>query len=171
MSRIIVAALALLLASTASAQEPAPLSCRWYANDGYWGTRYSPPHCWRHKRWPSAHRRLPHRHGYVPPPAHDGAACHPLLAATGEQAQSKENAETKALTAWQGRVRFHYGERFIDIANAKDPRVACSPSSVADTVGGKIQDKLLGVSHYRCEIAARPCRAEPKRMRRDRDDE
>jgi hypothetical protein len=35
----------------ASASEPEPLGCRWYANDLYWGARYRPPECRRWHRW------------------------------------------------------------------------------------------------------------------------
>jgi hypothetical protein len=113
---------------------------------------------------PGQGRRLPYRFRYVPKTISSAtdAYCHRLIEATGEQAQSKDNAEERALRAWQGRVRFHFGEKYLDFGNARDKRITCSPSSVSDTVGGKIQEKLLGVSHYRCEISARPCR-EPAR--------
>jgi hypothetical protein len=125
-------------------------NCFWY------GT-----HCrgWR----PRAQQR------HAQPSIDSDVVCHRLTEATGEQAQSKEAAEERALRAWQGRVRFHFGERFIAFDNARDARIACSPSSVADTVGGKIQDKLLGISHFRCEISARPCRAPARKVNRGDD--
>jgi hypothetical protein len=64
-------------------------------------------------------------------------------------------------------VRFRYGERYIQFENARDARIVCSPSSVADTVGGKIQEKLLNISHFRCELSARPCRAQPQKIEND----
>lgn len=142
-------------------------------NDLYWGRyhcggRYREEGCdaWRRRQ---RYARYRHRRHRAVAPRDPGAVCHPLTAATGEQAQSEDSAQTLALRSWQGRVRFHYGERFIALETARDVRIACSPSSVADTVGGKLQDKLLGISHFRCEISGRPCRAEAKPLQRDDD--
>ncbi len=131
-------------------------NCFWYGADcPGWARRY------RHRKW--------HATPSAPASIDSGVTCHRRTEATGEQAQSKDAAEERALRAWQGRVRFHFGERFLDFGNARDAKIACSPSSVADTVGGKIQDKLLGISHYRCEISARPCRAPARKVNRGED--
>ena len=126
-------------------------NCYWYGID-----------CPGQRRW-----RHYHRPAVVYSNGESDNYCHRLIEATGEQAQSKDNAEERALRAWQGRVRFHFGEKYLSFENARDKKITCSPSSVADTVGGKIQDKLLGISHFRCELSARPCRAPARKVDRE----
>lgn len=129
-------------------------NCFWYGRN-----------CPGQRRW-----RHYHRPAVTYSNGESDAYCHRLIEATGDQAQSRDNAENLALRTWQGRVRFHFGEKYIDFGNARDKKITCSPSSVADTVGGKIQDKLLGISHFRCELSARPCRAPARRVNKDAED-
>lgn len=154
--------------TSAPAQEPQPFTYRWYKKDAYWsqfycGGRYRPEGCNRYRRWRRHHRPTVYSNG-----ASD-TYCHRLIEATGDQAQSKDSAENLALRTWQGRVRFHFGEKYLSFENARDKKITCSPSSVADTVGGKIQDKLLGISHFRCELSARPCRAPARKLGKEDD--
>lgn len=161
--------LALLLLSlsltTASADWPRDaFTCRAYRADLYWH-EWAREHCrdyrWRYRQ---RSRQAYRQHTY----AHEDG-CRRVIESTGEQAQSKDNAEALALRNWQGRVRFHYGEKFIQFENARDRKITCSASSVADTVGGKIQEKLMGVSHFRCELSARPCAAPARNISRGDD--
>lgn len=140
-------------------------SCRAYRADLYWH-QWARENC-RGYRWRQHHqaRAYYQRRNYND----DDGVCRRVIDATGEQAQSKDSAEALALRNWQGRVRFHFGEKFIVFENARDRKITCSASSVADTVGGKIQEKLLGVSHYRCELSARPCAAPARTIGRGED--
>jgi len=130
-------------------------NCFWFGED-----------CPGTRRWRHRHYRAPVK---VYSNGETDAFCHRLIETTGEQAQSKDNAEAFALRSWQGRVRFHFGEKYLNFENARDKRLTCSPSSVADTVGGKIGEKLLGISHFRCELSARPCRAPARKISKNED--
>jgi len=92
----------------------------------------------------------------------EGPGCLGVVKAVGDERQSMEKAKEAASRAWAGHVRFHYGEKFIDEGNAVGVRFTCSRSSVNDTVLGKIQESA-GITHTRCQIEARPCRAQAER--------
>jgi len=96
-----------------------------------------------------------------------GPICAGLVVATGEKALSEENAQIFAMRIWRGQVAFRYGESYTDFHRALHPRVHCAPVGIADTITGKIKEKLLGVTHWRCELSARPCRGRPEAVQRD----
>jgi hypothetical protein len=48
-----------------------------------------------------------------------------------------------------------------------NPRKHCAPVGIADTITGKIREKLLGVTHWRCRLWARPCKGRPEAVERD----
>lgn len=96
-----------------------------------------------------------------------GAICAGLVVATGERAQSVENAQIFALRIWRGQVAFRYGESYTDFHKAMRPQVHCAPVGIADSISGKISEKFLGVTHYRCELRGIPCRGRPEAVQRD----
>lgn len=130
-------------------------NCRAYRSDLYWQS-WARKHCRGWRRWK--------RHGtttrYVVRSRGD-ALCQPVTEATGEQAQREDTARESALTAWRGRVRFKYGERYTDFDHARDKRVGCAPSSVPDAYRDQKLPPL-----FRCELIAKPCRVEAKRIGR-----
>ena len=162
MIRITTITIVAAAAIAPAAAEPEAFSYHWYKRDVYWGKfycggRYHPEGCetWRWRRWRAQQ-----------PQGLDEPLCHDRTEATGDQAQSEENAEALALRSWRGRVRFKYGEIYTAFEYAKDPKIVCAPSDVADTVGGKIS-KLAGISHWRCELSAKPCRPQPRKVEKD----
>ena len=93
--------------------------------------------------------------------------CMDVVTAVGEKAVSEENAEIFALRIWRSQVAFRYGESYTDFHRALHPRRHCSPVGIADTITGKIKEKWLGVTHWRCELSARPCKGRPEAVERD----
>ncbi len=111
------------------------------------------------------YNRRPEVRGYLyRAPTFDtsGPGCLNIVKAVGDERQSIEKAKEAASRAWAGHVRFHYGEKYIDEGNAVGVRFTCSRSSVNDTVLGKIQESA-GITHSRCQIEARPCRAQAEK--------
>jgi hypothetical protein len=135
-------------------------SCRALRQDLYWHN-WARRHC-RGYNWRKYHAR---HHRYVAP---SDPTCHRLISATGGAAQSDESAKSRALLAWQAEVAFHFGDRYLNISEAKDATIACAQAGVPDTVGSKIQD-FIGVGHVRCHITARPCRVEARPLNKDDD--
>ena len=80
-----------------------------------------------------------------------GNECRDRRRVVGDQGLSTALAQGQADKAWQQDVRFYMGERFMDIKNAEGVRYECSRSSVGET---------LGQTFHRCEVSARPCRAQ-----------
>jgi hypothetical protein len=78
--------------------------------------------------------------------------CRDLRRAVGDQHLTVEGAKKAANDAWAGAVRFHLGEKFMDLANARHIIYTCSRSSIKE--GGVT---TLGQSLTRCEIEAQPC--------------
>jgi hypothetical protein len=68
----------------------------------------------------------------------------------GTQWIGTEGAMDAARKDWMERVRYDYGESFIDMTNAKDFYSRCGRVSIGE-VAGQVT--------YRCEILARPCKA------------
>lgn len=150
-----VGAVVVLLAGSAQADWPHDaFNCKAYRADLIWQA-WARKHCPRY-RWRRV-QQVPYGSG--------DALCHGVIIATGDQAQSTKVATENAIVAWQGRVRFRFGERYIDINYArgqtgKDPEVVCSQSSVPDALRDKTNPTL-----YRCELSAAPCRAVPKKLK------
>ena len=79
-----------------------------------------------------------------------GDRCRDLRRVVGDQGLSIALAQGQADKSWAADVRFHLGERFMDISNAEGVTYECSRSSVGET---------LGQTFHRCQISARPCKA------------
>ncbi|MDP1907949.1 MAG: hypothetical protein Q8K85_06585 [Hyphomicrobium sp.] len=75
--------------------------------------------------------------------------CAEKVRGLGTQWIGTEGAMDAAKKDWMERVRYDYGESFLDMGNAKDFISRCSRVSIGET---------LGQVMYRCEIVARPCK-------------
>jgi hypothetical protein len=67
----------------------------------------------------------------------------------GTQWIGTEGAMDAAKKDWMERVRYDYGESYLDMGNSKDFVSRCGRVSVGETMGQVL---------YRCEIVARPCK-------------
>lgn len=76
----------------------------------------------------------------------------------GDERLSEDKAKDAAAKAWTALVRFHHGEKFMDLNFAREVKYTCARSSVNDTFLGKAAE-AVGQNHMRCEIEARPCKA------------
>ena len=81
-----------------------------------------------------------------------GDGCRDIRRAVGDQHLTVDGAKKAANDAWAGTVRFHLGEKFMDLSNARHIVYTCSRSSIKE--GGVT---TLGQSLTRCEIEAQPC--------------
>lgn len=81
-----------------------------------------------------------------------GHLCRDTRRAVGDQHLTVEGAKKAANDAWAGAVRFHLGEKFMDLSNARHIVYTCSRSSIKE--GGVT---TLGQTLTRCEIEATPC--------------
>ena len=70
----------------------------------------------------------------------------------GDQHLTVDGAKKAANDAWAGTVRFHLGEKYMDLSNARRVVYTCSRSSIKE--GGVT---TLGQTFTRCEIEALPC--------------
>lgn len=115
---------------------------------------YRPAYAWDVHQWREVRHR---RRNWKPePPPYRGreeGRCWPFLVAVGEQHVSLGGAQEKARDMFSATARWRIGERAMDFNNARDATYECSRSSVGSVVGQVF---------YRCEVKARPCRAELK---------
>ena len=83
--------------------------------------------------------------------------CRDTRKAVGDQHLTVDGAKKAANDAWAGTVRFHLGEKFMDLNNAARIIYTCSRSSIKEA-GASVT--TLGQAFTRCEIAAQPCEAQ-----------
>jgi len=158
---LLFAAAVMLVPGQAQAQE----SGRWahrvvgYNQDGT--ARYarvycrSDGQCYRPRRHARHYYRSPTRvYSYERRAAveEDRALCRDIRRAVGDQHLTVEGAKKAANDAWAGTVRFHLGEKYMDLGTARHIVYTCSRSSIKE--GGVT---TLGQSLTRCEIEAQPC--------------
>jgi len=91
--------------------------------------------------------------------------CKPAVRVVGIEAHSEEIARQRAIAQWSANARFQFGERYMDIVNARSKRFMCSRSTVPG-VGLASEFKegaanLLGktADGIRCQVIATPCSA------------
>jgi hypothetical protein len=150
---IVIIALALLVpVGPAQAQDAA---------DSLWANKVIRKQHWRERRARLERQRYLERrrydarvYGYVRRDDDDdrdrGDRCRDMRRVVGDQGLSASLAQGQADKSWAADVRFHLGERYMDIANAEDIKYECSRSSVGET---------LGQTFHRCQISAKPCKA------------
>lgn len=90
-----------------------------------------------------------------------GRECRDVRRAVGDQHLTVDGAKKAANDAWAGTVRFHLGEKYMDLSNARHVIYTCSRSSIKE--GGVT---TLGQTLTRCEIEGQPCH--PRREREER---
>ena len=76
-------------------------------------------------------------------------SCLKPVSVVGSQYLNDAGAEDSAKKGWAEAVRFHHGEAFMDMANARDYARRCTRSSIGE---------VAGQVFFRCEITATPCR-------------
>ena len=74
-----------------------------------------------------------------------------LVRGLGTQWIGTEGALSAAKKDWMERVRYDHGETYLDLTHAEDVENRCGRVSIGEVVGQVT---------YRCEIMARPCKAE-----------
>jgi hypothetical protein len=111
--------------------------------------------CYRPRRHAHTHPSATRVYGYVRREGGDeggGNVCRDVRRAVGDQHLTVDGAKKAANDAWAGTVRFHLGEKYMDLSNARHIVYTCSRSSIKE--GGVT---TLGQSLTRCEIEAQPC--------------
>jgi hypothetical protein len=118
------------------------------------------------------HRHKHHRSGTTRRDATGDVHCWPHVEAYSTEANSDDGAWKDAQRNWENQTRAMYGERWLNVENAKDIERQCWVSSgnqsvagrVSETVGNMVQratgnDGGLDGRKHRCRIMARPCQA------------
>jgi hypothetical protein len=114
--------------------------------------------CYRPRRYAATHRDATRVYSYERREerreeiAETGHTCRDIRRAVGDQHLTVDGAKKAANDSWAGTVRFHLGEKFMDLSNARHIVYTCSRSSIKE--GGVT---TLGQSLTRCEIEAQPC--------------
>lgn len=101
------------------------------------------------------------------------ALCLDIQRNVGDERPDEDEAKFTASRRWAALVRFHHGEKFMDLNHARDIRYVCTRSSVHDMAPTERYERderderyergerrePVGRLHMRCEIVARPCPA------------
>src|SRR5262245_56962405 len=91
-----------------------------------------------------------------------GRGCRDTRTAVGDQHLTPEGAKKAANDAWAAAVRFHLGEKYMSLDNARHLIYTCSRSSIKEP-----SVTTLGQQLTRCELRAQPCAPLPDVERRD----
>jgi hypothetical protein len=109
--------------------------------------------CYRPRRQAQAPGNPARVYGFVQRQNFDDfGTCREVRRAVGDQHLTVDGAKKAANDAWAGTVRFHLGEKFMDLGNARQVSYTCSRSSIKE--GGVT---TLGQTLTRCELEAQPC--------------
>ncbi len=127
--------------------------CARYAWDGSClRYRYQRRHIYRPAYRGPESRYADLRYYAAPREDSDERRCRDIRRAVGDQHLTVDGAKKAANDSWAGTVRFHLGEKFMDLSNARSLVYTCSRSSIKE--GGVT---TLGQTLTRCELEARPC--------------
>lgn len=77
--------------------------------------------------------------------------CKDKVRGVGTQWVGEQGALDAAKKDWMERVRYDLGETYLDMSHAEDFIKRCGRTSIGEVAGQVL---------YRCEIIARPCKAE-----------
>jgi hypothetical protein len=116
---------------------------------------YDSGRCYRPKRTVRHYRTTPQTETYERERRvadDDRGTCRETRRAVGDQHLTMDGAKKAANDSWAGTVRFHLGEKYMDLANARHIVYTCSRSSIKE--GGVT---TLGQTLTRCEVEAQPC--------------
>lgn len=96
---------------------------------------------------------------YRPPQVALQDGCAASVRVVGPDAWTQRGAAIKARRAWVSQVRFDLGERFADLARAKEVDVSCVRASTNESTVGKVGKAFVGplAVRDRCVVVARPC--------------
>jgi hypothetical protein len=119
--------------------------------------------CYRPRRYARNYNNGTRVYGYVQRESEDFGACREIRRVVGDQHLTVDGAKKAANDAWAGAVRFHLGEKFMDLNNARHITYTCSRSSIKE--GGVT---TLGQSLNRCEIEAQPCHPQRQQEANDK---
>ena len=108
--------------------------------------------CYRPRRYAQTRDNGTRVYGYVRRESEDYGSCREIRRVVGDQHLTVDGAKKAANDAWAGAVRFHLGEKFMDLNNARHITYTCSRSSIKE--GGVT---TLGQTFSRCEVEAQPC--------------
>lgn len=95
-----------------------------------------------------------------------GRQCKETRKAVGDQHLTMEGAKKAANDAWAAAVRFHIGEKHMDLNNARHIVYTCSRSSIKEA-GSSVT--TLGQALQRCELSAQPCQPLAEHEKREED--
>ena len=160
-SVLLFAAAVMLVPAQAQSQEAEGWYNRVVGYNSHGTALYARVYCRRdgrcHRQRPQAyaHHRGTRVYSYVRREGGDeggGGVCRDIRRAVGDQHLTVDGAKKAANDAWAGTVRFHLGEKWMSLENARDIIYTCSRSSIKE--GGVT---TLGQSLTRCEIEAQPC--------------
>ena len=82
-----------------------------------------------------------------------------VVRVVGTEHQTESAAKEAAIRQWQATVRYDYGEKYLDIENARHMRWRCDRSGTNETVAGRVESAVTGGAGYskRCIVSAVPC--------------
>jgi hypothetical protein len=119
----------------------------------YWDRYHAPRKVKKRVKRPRRHQHRPRKEEpkRVDP---DDWRCLPSMEGIGTQWATEDGALDRAEKDWMERVRYKYGERYMDISNSagydRDRDRECGRSSIGEVAGQTL---------HRCSIWARPCRS------------
>lgn len=155
---LVAAAVMLLVPARAQAQEYGHWEVRLvgYHQDGrpHYARVYCRANgtCYRPRQYARNNNNGTRVYGYVRREHEDFGSCREVRRVVGDQHLTVDGAKKAANDAWAGAVRFHLGEKFMDLNNARHITYTCSRSSIKE--GGVT---TLGQTLTRCEVEAQPC--------------
>jgi len=90
--------------------------------------------------------------------------CAPDTVGIGQATIGADDALASAKIDWMQRVRFSFGELYVNLDAAQDVRSRCSRAEINEGLVGRTVEKMANAVgredafRKRCEIIARPCR-------------
>jgi hypothetical protein len=82
-----------------------------------------------------------------------------VVRVVGVEHVTEAGAKEAAIRQWQATVRYDYGERYLDIDNARRMRWRCDRSGTNESLAGRVGEAVTGGSGFlkRCIVMAVPC--------------
>jgi hypothetical protein len=82
-----------------------------------------------------------------------------VVRVVGVEHVTEAGAKEAAIRQWQATVRYDFGERYLDIENARHMRWRCDRSGTNESIAGRVGEAVTGGAGYlkRCIVMAVPC--------------
>lgn len=97
-----------------------------------------------------------------------------LIRVVGSEHLTEDGAMNAATRQWQATARYDFGEKFMDLANARGMRWRCDRSGTNESIAGRVSETVTSGGGFlkRCVIQARPCElgTRPREREEDRDE-